>query len=48
MTDTWLVFAIVAAVALVGDFLTPQLRRRARRLPDATPGRGQDRFHAHE
>ena len=48
MTDTSLLFAIVAAVVLVGDLLTTQLRRRARRMPDAKPGRGKDQFHAHE
>jgi len=48
MTDTWFAFAIVAAVALVVDLITTQLRRRARRLPDAKPGRGEDQFHVHE
>ncbi len=48
MTDTWLVFTIVAAVVLVGDLLTTQLRRRARRLPDAKPGRGEDQAHVRE
>jgi len=48
MTDTSLLFAIVAAVVLVGDLLTTQLRRRARRQPDAKPGRGEDQVHVHE
>jgi hypothetical protein len=48
MTDTWFAFAIVAGALLIVDLITTQLRRRARRLPDARPGRGEDQVHVHE
>ena len=48
MTDTWFAFAIVAGATLVVDLITTMLRRRARRQPDAKPGRGEDQFHVHE
>lgn len=48
MTDTWFALAIVAGATLVVDLITPVLRRRARRLPDAKPGRGEDQAHVRE
>jgi len=48
MTDTWFAFAIVAAVTLVVDLITTMLRRRARRLSDAKPGRGEDQADVRE
>ncbi len=48
MTDTWFALAIVAGATLVVDLITTMLRRRARRRPDAKPGRGEDQFHVRE
>lgn len=48
MIDLWVALAIVAGATLVVDLITTMLRRRARRLPDAKPGRGEDQVHVHE
>jgi hypothetical protein len=48
MIDVWFAFAIVAGATLVVDIIMTMLRRRARRQPDAKPGRGEDQADVRE